>query len=330
MNQDLLANPFDAELQSITGPFGTLLRAAVQTIDEHGLVQKFLKRHQPDVDEFFRSIEGRSFRSEAAEALRGRLLRNRDGLFTFIRHDGVGWNNNLAENAVRQFAYYREDTPGMLREEGLKEYLLLLGLHQTCRYRGVSFLKFMLSREMDVDAFCESPGRRQKPPVIEVYPEGHACPDFGRGAAEAGRDELRKLQGQWDLVERAAPDGSVGRFGGEVGLRPPTLTFDGDAVAASPGWPDPPQEFRGRCRLNPRRKPHRVDFQHPDAPTPRNWKGHTTPGIYELDGDVLRICFPAGGNGRPDSFEPGKGNWVYTLRRKPPRPPETAEGSKEG
>jgi hypothetical protein len=118
MNQDLLANPFDLELQSITGPFGTLLRAIVQTIDEHGLLQKFLKRHQPGVDEFFLSIEGRAFRSEAAEALRGRLLRNRDRLFTFIRHDGVGWNNNLAENAVRQFAYYREDTPGMLREEG--------------------------------------------------------------------------------------------------------------------------------------------------------------------------------------------------------------------
>src|SRR5262245_18365570 len=33
MNQELLSNPFDQDLQSITGPFGTLLREIVATID---------------------------------------------------------------------------------------------------------------------------------------------------------------------------------------------------------------------------------------------------------------------------------------------------------
>ncbi len=37
MNQELLSNPFDEELRSVTGPFGTLLRQIVATIDEHGL-----------------------------------------------------------------------------------------------------------------------------------------------------------------------------------------------------------------------------------------------------------------------------------------------------
>ena len=43
-------------------------------------------------------------------ALRDRLLKWQNKLFTFIRHDSVPWNNNNAENAIKQFAYYREDT----------------------------------------------------------------------------------------------------------------------------------------------------------------------------------------------------------------------------
>jgi hypothetical protein len=45
MNQELLNNPFDTELQSITGPFGTLMRAIVMDIDEHGLKRCHLVRH---------------------------------------------------------------------------------------------------------------------------------------------------------------------------------------------------------------------------------------------------------------------------------------------
>jgi hypothetical protein len=178
MNQELLNNPFDTELQSVTGPFGALLRAVVTDIDEHGLKRCHLGRHKSDVDRYFEAIAVKAFRSEAAEAVRGRLLKNRDKLFTFICHDGVSWNNNLAENAIRQFAYYREDQPGRLRESGLADYLVLLSLYQTCRYRGVSFLKFLLSRETDMDAFCERPRRRRKSPGIEVYPEGVVRPDF--------------------------------------------------------------------------------------------------------------------------------------------------------
>jgi hypothetical protein len=42
----------------------------------------------------------------------------------------------------------------------------------------------------------------------------------------------------------------------------------------------------------------------------------TTQGIYELDGDRLRLCVVGDhGKKRPSDFEPGKGDWVYTLQR---------------
>ena len=43
MNQDLLNNPFDEDLKSITRPFGALLRTLVSTVDQHGLRQCHLK-----------------------------------------------------------------------------------------------------------------------------------------------------------------------------------------------------------------------------------------------------------------------------------------------
>lgn len=77
--------------------------------------------------------------------MRARLTRYQGKLFTFIRHDGVPWNNNNDENAIRRFAYYRDETPGRLKEAGLKDYLTLLSLCHTCYYRGVSFLRFLRS-----------------------------------------------------------------------------------------------------------------------------------------------------------------------------------------
>jgi hypothetical protein len=45
MNRAILDNPFDQELQSITLPFGALLRSIVVTVDEHGLKRKYLRSH---------------------------------------------------------------------------------------------------------------------------------------------------------------------------------------------------------------------------------------------------------------------------------------------
>jgi hypothetical protein len=173
MNQDLLNNPYDEELKLVTQPFGTLLRAIVSTVDEHGLKQRHLRKHERDVENYFRLLSAQSFRSEAAEALQSRLAKYRDKLFTFIHHDGVPWNNNNAENAIKRFAYYREDTAGTMKEAGIRDYLVLLSICQTCRYKGVSFLRFLLSRERDVDVFCGRRRGKRRPPAIEVYPKGY-------------------------------------------------------------------------------------------------------------------------------------------------------------
>jgi predicted RecB family nuclease len=179
MNQLLLNHPFDAEQKSVTGSFGGILRAIVSTIDQFGLRRRHLRMHRQAVAEFFGALSRQPFRSEAAEDLRRRMLRNRDELFTFLEYDGVPWNNNNAENAIRQFGYYRDRTAGLLGESGLQDFLVLFSLCHTCRYRGVSFFEFLRSGQRDLDKFCQTRHRRRFP-EIQVYPKGFIPPHYSR------------------------------------------------------------------------------------------------------------------------------------------------------
>jgi hypothetical protein len=180
MNQLLLNNPFDEDLQAITGPFGALLRSIITTVDKHGLKHEHLQAYEREVADFAEALARQSISSDAAESLRERLLKCWEKLFTFIHHDGVSWNNNCAENAIRSFAYYRENIERAMTAEGLREYLVLLSLFQTCRYRGISFLTFLLSREMDLVGFRDRKRLKVIPPLLETYPDGFVPPHFAK------------------------------------------------------------------------------------------------------------------------------------------------------
>jgi hypothetical protein len=172
MNDDLMTSPYDEEFKALAGEFGKLLRRIVDTIDRFGLRKRHLLKHKAEVARFFRGVAARIYRSELAEGYQKRLRRNEGRLFTFLDHDGVPWNNNAAEHAIKAFARFRELYDGQMTEEGLSDFLVLLSVQQTCRYRGMSFLKFLLSREKDVGTFCERRQKKSEPPAIEVYPDG--------------------------------------------------------------------------------------------------------------------------------------------------------------
>jgi hypothetical protein len=86
--------------------------------------------------------------------LKQRFNKNRDKLFTFLRYDGVPWNNNNAEHAVNAFAGLRDVIAGSSTKKGIDEYLTLLSISETCKYRGINFLDFLRSGERDVATFA--------------------------------------------------------------------------------------------------------------------------------------------------------------------------------
>ena len=72
-----------------------------------------------------------------------------------------------AEHAVKAFAALRRVIDGTTSENGLRDYLILLGLCATCKYQGLEFLDFMRSGIKDIAEYARAKGvsrpRRQTP-----------------------------------------------------------------------------------------------------------------------------------------------------------------------
>jgi Transposase IS66 family len=162
LNAEMLRNPYDEELKRMIGGFARLLKDIVETIDRFGLKRHFLHQHQKSVDRFYRQIKATDPQSESALKCKERFEKNRDKLFTFLDYDGVPWNNNNAEHAIKAFAALREVMEGSSTPKGIEEYLILLSVCQTCKYSGVDFLSFLRSGEKDINAFAARHGRASK------------------------------------------------------------------------------------------------------------------------------------------------------------------------
>jgi uncharacterized protein (TIGR03067 family) len=103
-------------------------------------------------------------------------------------------------------------------------------------------------------------------------------------ADEASDKVLKQLEGEWKIEKMV--------FGGMDA--PPdvtaktTLKFKGDELTPS----DNPKDI-AKLKLDPSKKPAHLDLTEKG--------GKSMPGIYELSGDDLKICF-AEGDARPTEF----------------------------
>jgi Transposase IS66 family len=149
INEDLLKHPFNEELRFVAQRFGTVLRGVVEAIDRHGLKKFYLQKHKGSAQEFLSEVASLDCLTEVGSALKKRIDKNKDKLFTFLDHDGVPWNNNNAEHAVRAFTRLRN---GMATStpKGTTDYCILLSLQQTLRCRGIEFLEFLRSGRTDM------------------------------------------------------------------------------------------------------------------------------------------------------------------------------------
>jgi predicted RecB family nuclease len=160
LNDEILNSPFDEQLKQIVIEFGNLLKPMIETVDRHGLKKYFLNKHLSRVDRFYRHLEFSDYQSEVALKCKDRLERNRYTLFTFLNYDGVPWNNNNAEHAVKAFARLRDVIAGTSTERGTDEYLTFLSICQTCKYSGLDFLDFLRTGEKNIDRFLATKKKR--------------------------------------------------------------------------------------------------------------------------------------------------------------------------
>jgi uncharacterized protein (TIGR03067 family) len=111
------------------------------------------------------------------------------------------------------------------------------------------------------------------------------------------------IQGQWlmtrALVGGAPNDGQTGRARYFFHTRDYIKSLDDKVI------------IEGEFTIDPTRNPRTIDLIQMSEP-PTRWKG-----IYELDGDVLKLAFSGQPDLRPNSFDTkiGVAGFCFTLKR---------------
>jgi uncharacterized protein (TIGR03067 family) len=110
--------------------------------------------------------------------------------------------------------------------------------------------------------------------------------------------ELRKLQGNW-RVAAVEVDGRVTPAEAEY-----TLAVSGDKITQTVLG----RKLTGTVRIDPQAKPKTIDLVWgPDD---------TTLGVYELDGDVLKVCEARPGGKRPTAVSGKAGGGLVTAYKR--------------
>ena len=153
LNEDLWKFPFDREFEAFILEVKNLLVPMLAAVQKYGLKKRHLHKFSKQIDQFYeRMITDRTYHSDLTIRYQSRFKRYRQSLFTFIEYDGIPWNNNMAERAIRHLAVQRKIS-GFFFKSVAPQYLLMLGITQTCRFQDKSLLKFLMSGEQDIDMF---------------------------------------------------------------------------------------------------------------------------------------------------------------------------------
>ena len=73
----------------------------IDSVDRFGLKSCHLRKHKDSVSMFFEGLASKNWKTETVKGWRKRFEKNRETLFTFLDYDGIPWNNNNAEHAVK-------------------------------------------------------------------------------------------------------------------------------------------------------------------------------------------------------------------------------------
>lgn len=149
INDDLWKNPYDIEYEKFVSNLRNLIIPMFMSIEKYGSKKYHLNKFLKIKDEFYNNIIlSENYKSEITQKYQTRLKKHWKNLFTFFEYDDFPWNNNMAERGIRHLAVQRKISTYF--DKGIDHYLLFLGIMQSCKYQGKSFLKFLLSKKKNI------------------------------------------------------------------------------------------------------------------------------------------------------------------------------------
>lgn len=126
-------------------------------------------------------------------------------------------------------------------------------------------------------------------------------------AQDDAKKELANLEGKWTIIS-AERDGKA-----DDTLKGAVRVNMGDKYTLTMKGGKP---FSGMYKVDPSKKPRTMDMM----PTDGRYKDKTLLAIYELDGEIMKVCFAEPGKERPTAFvsKPGSGHVCITQKREKP------------
>jgi uncharacterized protein (TIGR03067 family) len=118
-------------------------------------------------------------------------------------------------------------------------------------------------------------------------------------ASDENKEEVAKFEGTWaavSYVENGHDDGETGGPAEESLIR---WVFKGDKVTLLAETEE--AALKGSFKLDPKPKTKTIDMVFPPAPDSK--KDQTVLGIYEFEGNKLKICYGLDGVKRPTEFK---------------------------
>jgi len=118
----------------------------------------------------------------------------------------------------------------------------------------------------------------------------------GRAEDEAAKKDKAQLQGEWSMVSGTSDGMQIP----EEYRKEMKRVCKGDELTVTHG-----EEIimKAKITLDESAKPKTIDYEVTDGPN----KGKKQLGIYELDGDTLKVCLAAPGDERPKEFSSKEG-----------------------
>ena len=139
---------------------------------------------------------------------------------------------------------------------------------------------------------------------------GASNPASETNSRKTARKDLKEMQGTWDRV-------SMELEGKEVPadtLKGWTATYKNDLLTLSS---KDGVYRRILVTLDPSRKPKAMNSWDLEGP----FEDQTVPGIYEIDGDTMKVCFAEPGHERPKEFTTKQGpGFLYCVYKRSKQP----------
>jgi uncharacterized protein (TIGR03067 family) len=127
---------------------------------------------------------------------------------------------------------------------------------------------------------------------------------------DAGKEELKKFQGTWK-IESQDEDG---KKLSDAELKERTISFGSSLFLVRK---KAAMVQIGKIKIDPAKKTINATVEKGAH------EGDLMPGIYELDGDTLKICLSTDGDSRPKDFKPGADRLLMVCKRVPAKKGES-------